>query len=77
MTTRPKYIAVVNFSCSGNHYAPGDAVDNPIVLDAVLRFGDDFVSTETVRARTSRASISDAEPPASGNNTQSPEEASK
>lgn len=76
MPTRPKYTAVVNFSCSGHHYAPGDAVDNPIVLDAVLRFGDDFVVTDVARARTARATNTEAEPSAAGNTT-SPEEASK
>ncbi len=60
MTTRAKYLAATDFSVAGHHFPVGDDVVDPVVLDAVLRFGDRFVSTETRRAR--RAAEADAIP---------------
>jgi hypothetical protein len=71
--TRPKHTAVVHFSCAGHRFAPGDPVDHPIVLDAVLPFGDQFVTTDSPRAAKAKASSTEADPPASA--TTSPTEA--
>lgn len=59
MTIRPKYTAATDFSVAGHHFTPGDPVTEPIVLDAVLRFGDRFVTTETSRRR--KATEADAD----------------
>jgi len=59
-TPRPKYTAACEFSTAGFRFNPGDEVANPVVLDAVLRFGDRFVTTETRRAR--KAADADATP---------------
>lgn len=50
MSPRPKYTAAVDFSTAGQRFIAGDRVDNPVVLDAVLRFGDRFVTTNTKRS---------------------------
>ena len=60
MTVRPKYIAVADFRCARRSFVVGDEVTDPVVLDAVLRFGDRFVTTDTARAR--KGSTADATP---------------
>lgn len=60
MTTRPKYTAASEFSVAGHKYVVGDPVDNPIALDAVLRFGDRFVKTNTKRASAKPANADPA-----------------
>jgi hypothetical protein len=79
---RPKYIAARPFSCAGSQFAAGDTVDNPVVLDAVLRFGGRFVTIDTKRGRAA-ASTTEADPaadptteadPAAASTTDTPEE---
>lgn len=55
MSVRPKYLAVVDFSTAGHHFSVGDPVVDPVVLDAVLRFGDRFVASDTRRAKAAAA----------------------
>ena len=74
MKSRPKYLAVVNFSCAGHRFSVGDPVDHPIVLDAVLRHGDQFVSTQSRRVKS--AASTEADPPAEATpNSNEPTEA--
>jgi len=72
MTVRPKYIATADFRCARRSFVAGDEVTDPIVLDAVLRFGDRFVTTDTARAR--KGSTADATP-AEAQTTSTPKEA--
>jgi hypothetical protein len=71
MKSRPKYLAVVNFSCNGHRFTVGDPVDHPIVLDAVLRHGEQFVSTTSRRVKS--AALTEADPPAEASPTASNE----
>lgn len=63
MSIRPKYTAAVEFSVAGNHFAVGDEVTDPLVLDAVVRFGDRFVTTDTRRARKTSVDTQVADEP--------------
>ena len=72
MIARSKYIAVADFRCARRSFTVGDEVTDPIVLDAVLRFGDRFVTTDTARAR--KGSTADATP-AEAQTTSTPKEA--
>lgn len=66
MTIRTKYIATSDFSVAGAHFTTGDEVTDPIALDAVLRFGERFVMSDTRRARKAAAADTDkveAQPP--------------
>ena len=60
MTVRAKYIAATDFRCARRSFLAGDEVSDSVVLDAVLRFGDRFVTTDTARAR--QGSTADATP---------------
>lgn len=52
MNPRPKiFTAVCDFSVAGRSFATGDVVDDLFVLDVVLRFGEQFVSSDTSRRR--------------------------
>jgi hypothetical protein len=55
MAVRNKYTAVADFSVRGNQFNIGDEVADQLVLDAVLRFGDRFVSSDTRRAKAAAA----------------------
>ena len=50
-TPHPKYVAAKAFRCAGRGFAKGDPVENPVVLDATLPFGDEFITTDTKRGR--------------------------
>ena len=50
MIPRPKYRAVVNFSCAGEHYTAGDPVPAGQALQIALGHGDQFVTADTKRA---------------------------
>lgn len=73
MSTRPKYVAATEFSVAGNHFSVGDEVVDPIVLDAVLRFGDRFVTSNTSRSRKATAADTEqveAQPPTTPTTTE-------
>lgn len=73
-TKRPKYTAACNFSAAGHHFTTGDPVEHPVVLAAVLAHGDEFVTTNTRRAKAAAQSQAEADPPAEETTT-SPTEA--
>lgn len=50
MKIRAKYIASRPFSCAGYTFSTGDAVEG-VALGAALRFGDEFVTSDTSRRR--------------------------
>lgn len=52
MKTYPKYTAACAFTCSAQSFKEGDEVTNPIVLDAVLPFGDRFVTRKSTTTKT-------------------------
>jgi len=45
MNARPKYVAVVDFSCAGDRFAAGDPVPESVALATALRHGARFVTT--------------------------------
>lgn len=69
MTIRPKHIAATDFVCNGHQFVAGDAVTDPVVIDAVAAFGDQFVTTDTARARKGSSAAADQAEAPTPNNT--------
>lgn len=59
MAPRPKYRAVVNFSCAGEHYTAGDLVPPGQALQIALGLGDRFVTADTKRTAATDESAQD------------------
>ena len=52
MAVTPKtFTAVKAFSCASRNFEAGDVVADPVVLNVVLRYGEQFVEADTKRTR--------------------------